>query len=322
LSDSSKTILVTGGAGFIGSHIVRLLTTRGYRVVVLDNLSTGIRERLPDEVTFVQGDVRQADDVTRAFAGSIDAVLHIAGQASISLSFADPTHDLAVNTTGTINILQAALAHGVSRFLFASSMTIYGNPPTAPTPESTPADPVSYYGVTKYAAERYVHLTAARRDLAQPFNVTSFRMFNVYGEGQSLTNPYQGVLAIFIGRLLRGEEIVIHSDGEQARDFVYVEDVARAWVDAIENSASYGQVINIGTGRPTSVNRLCDAALTAFGYSRDTYPVRYQTAQLGDLRVSAADITRAKTLLGWQPTVALEDGMRRTIAWARDTAAR
>lgn len=301
---------------------MRLLLARGYRVVVLDNLSTGDVQRLPAEVRFIQGDVRQPQDIAKAFAGSIDAVLHIAGQASISLSFADPTHDLAVNTTGTINLLQAALEHGVSRFLFASSMTIYGNPTTAPTPEDTPADPVSYYGITKYAAERYVHLTAARRDLTQPFNVTSFRMFNVYGEWQSLTNPYQGVLAIFIGRLLRGEEIVIHSDGEQARDFVHVDDVARAWVDAIEKPASYGQVINIGTGTPTSVNRLCDAALAAFGYSRETYPVRYQAAQLGDLRVSAADISRAKTLLGWQPTVALDDGMRRTIAWARETAAR
>ena len=308
---------MTGGAGFIGSHIVKRLLAQDYRVVVLDNLSTGDSSRLSKAVTFVQGDVRDSRDVAKAFEGGIDAVLHIAGQASISLSFADPTHDLAVNTTGTINVLQAALAHGVSRFLFASSMTIYGNPPTAPTSEDTPADPVSYYGVTKYAAERYVHLTAMRRDLTQPFNVTSFRMFNVYGEGQSLTNPYQGVLAIFIGRLLRGEEIVIHSDGEQARDFVHVDDVARAWVDAIEAPASFGQVINIGTGIPTSVNRLCDAALVAFGYTRETYPVRYQMAQLGDLRVSVADISRARAILRWQPQVLIDDGMQRTIAWAR-----
>jgi UDP-glucose 4-epimerase len=313
----TQNILVTGGAGFIGSHIVDLLITRGYQPIVFDNLSTGLREHIHPQALFIEGDVRSPEDVAHAFAHPIAAIIHIAGQASISLSFADPTHDLAVNTTGTIHLLQAALKHNVSRFLFASSMTIYGNPTIVPTPEEAVPAPASYYGVTKYAAERYVHLTADRRDLPQPLHVTSFRMFNVYGDRQSLTNPYQGVLAIFIGRLLRGEEIVIHSDGEQARDFVYVEDVARAWVDAIANEKTFGQIMNIGTGTPISVNRLCDAALAAFGHTRATYPVRYQDAQLGDLRVSAADITRARSLLGWQPQISFEEGMKRTLDWAR-----
>jgi len=311
-----KTVLVTGGAGFIGSHIVELLLERGYQVVVLDNLSTGDRSRIDTRAQFILGDVRDPDDVAKAFESGVDAVIHIAGQASISLSFQDPSTDLRVNTLGTINMLQASIAHHVPRFLFASSMTIYGNPTVVPTPETTPPDPVSYYGVTKYAAERYVHLTAARRDLPTPLNVTSFRMYNVYGEHQSLDNPYQGVLAIFIGRLLRGQEIVIHSDGEQSRDFVYIGDVARAWVDAIDTPATYGQVINLGTGTPTSVNRLCDAVLSAKGQSRGTYPVRHTEAQLGDLRESSADITRARELLGWEPHISLDEGMRRTVAWA------
>jgi UDP-glucose 4-epimerase len=312
-----QTILVTGGAGFIGSHIVDLLIARGYRVIVLDNLHTGKQTDINAAASFILGDVRSKDDIERAFAQGIDAVLHLAGQASIKLSYSDPAHDLTVNTYGTINVLQACLAHRVQRFLLASSMTIYGNPTIVPTPETAPAAPVSYYGITKYAAERYAHLTGDRTDLPAPLHVTSFRMFNVYGERQSLTNPYQGVLAIFIGRLLRREEIIIHSDGEQARDFVYVGDVARAWVDALDCKPTYGQVINLGTGTPTSVNRLCDAALVAVGHTRLTYPIRYQSAQLGDLRTSAADIARAKELLGWQPTVALEDGMQRTINWAK-----
>jgi UDP-glucose 4-epimerase len=312
-----QTILVTGGAGFIGSHIVDLLIARGHRVVVMDNLHTGRQSDVHSAATFIPGDVRSKDDIDRAFAEGIDAVMHLAGQASIKLSYSDPAHDLTVNTYGTINLLQACIAHRVQRFLFASSMTIYGNPAIVPTPETAPANPVSYYGITKYAAERYVHLTGERADLPAPLNVTSFRMFNVYGERQSLTNPYQGVLAIFIGRLLRREEIVIHSDGEQARDFVYVGDVARAWVDALDCKPTYGQVINIGTGTPTSVNRLCDAALAAVGQSRLTYAIRYATAQLGDLRVSAADIHRARELLSWQPKVTLDDGMRRTLDWAR-----
>lgn len=311
-----KTVLVTGAAGFIGSHVVDALLARDYAVVALDNLSTGDRSRLDSRAHFVLGDVRNPDDIARAFERPVDVVIHIAGQASISLSFQDPSNDLTVNTLGTINMLQASLAHNVPRFLFASSMTIYGNPEVVPTPENAEIAPVSYYAVTKYAAERYVHLTAARRDLTTPFDVTSFRMFNVYGERQSLTNPYQGVLAIFIGRLLRGEEIVIHSDGEQSRDFVYVTDVARAWVDAIDAPATFGQVINLGTGTPTTVNQLCDAVLSANGQSRATYPVRYAAAQLGDLRASGADITRARELLGWEPQIRLEDGMRRTVEWA------
>ena len=310
-------ILVTGGAGFIGGHIVEGLIARGDQVTVLDDLSTGKRADVHPQAHFVQGDVRRPDDLSPIFATEVDAVLHIAGQASIRLSFADPTHDLSVNTIGTINILQQCIAHRVPRLLFASSMTIYGLSDIVPTPETAPPAPVSYYAVTKYAAERYVHLTAARRDLGFDFNVTSLRMFNVYGERQSLTNAYQGVLAIFIGRVMRGEPLIIHADGEQSRDFVHIDDVARAWIDAIDTPVSFGAVINLGTGIPTSVNTLCDMVLEAFGHSRATYPVLVEPAQPGDMRRSAADITQARALLAWEPRIKRDEGMRRTIAWAK-----
>ncbi|MEO8396247.1 MAG: SDR family NAD(P)-dependent oxidoreductase [Chloroflexota bacterium] len=313
----TRRILVTGGAGFIGSHITAELIKRGFAVVVIDNESTGKRANVPPAAQYVAGDVRNPDDLAPIFAEGVDAVLHIAGQASIRLSFSDPTADLNVNTLGTINVIQQCLAHRAPRLIFASSMTIYGNTGIVPTPETTAPDPVSYYAVTKYAAERYVHVTAQRRDLGFDFNVTSLRMFNVYGAGQSLSNAYQGVFAIFIGNVLRGEPIRIHSDGEQSRDFVHVDDVTRAWVDAIDNPSSYGQVINIGTGRPTSVNRLVDVVLSAFGHTRATYPVEYHPAQPGDMRRSAAEISRATALLGWSPQVDLDDGMRATIEWAR-----
>src|SRR5215475_1566178 len=161
----SKRILVTGGAGFIGSHIIDLLLERGHHVVALDNESTGNRANLNPGAGFVHGDVRNPADLAPIFEQGIDAVLHIVGQASIRLSFQDPTADLNVNTLGTINVLQQCIIHRVPRLLFASSMTIYGNTPVVPTPEDTPPDPVSYYAVTKYAAERYVHVTAKRRDL-------------------------------------------------------------------------------------------------------------------------------------------------------------
>ncbi len=313
----AKRILITGGAGFIGGHIAELLLSRGHQVVAIDNLATGKRENLPSNAELVTGDVTDLELLDTIFAGGIDAVMHIAGQASISLSFSNPAADLNTNTLGTIRVLQACLKYKVPRLLFASSMTIYGANPVTPTPEAAPADPISYYAITKYAAERYVHATAQRPDLDFPFNVTSFRMFNVYGPRQSLTNSYQGVFAIFVGNVLRGEPIRIYSDGEQARDFVHVTDVARAWVDALDNPTSYGQIINLGTGQPTSVNALADLVLAAFGHTRDTYPIEYRTAQAGDMRVSAADINRAHELLGWSPQVAINDGMAETIAWAR-----
>ncbi len=313
-------ILITGGAGFIGSHIAELLIARGHQVIALDNEQTGKRANLPPEAEFVYGDVTDPVALEGVFWRGLDAVFHIAGQASIRLSFMDPAADLNVNTLGTVRVLQACLAHKVPRLLFASSMTIYGSTPPTPTPETAPGNPVSYYAITKLAAENYVQATALRPDLGFDFNVTSFRMFNVYGPRQSLTNAYQGVFAIFVGNVMRGEPIKIFSDGEQARDFVHVKDVARAWCDALDNPASYGQVINLGTGVPTSVNQLADLVLTAFGHTRASYPVEYHEAHAGDMRDSAADITRAGQLLGWSPVIPVGQGMAETIAWARESS--
>src|SRR5262249_46329396 len=153
-----------------------------------------------------------------------------------------------------VQVLRLCVKYRVPRLLYASSMQVYGNTDAVPTPEDTPAGPASYYGITKYAAERYVHTTAERVDLDFPFRVTSFRMYNVYGPRQALDNPSQGVLGIFLGNLLRGEPLTIFGDGEQSRDFVYVGDVAEAWVGALGNPASHGRVFNVGSGRQTSIN--------------------------------------------------------------------
>lgn len=309
-----RRILVTGGAGFIGSHLVERLLVEGFGVTVLDNFATGFREHVPRDAVLVEGDVGDRGLVDELFANEhFDAVFHIAGQASISRSFAEPEVDLSTNVLGTVNVLRGCVAAKVPRLVHASSMTIYGEPDRVPTPESVACVPVSYYGVTKYAAERYVHVTGARIDV--DLAVTSLRMFNVYGERQSISNPYQGVLAIFIGNALRREPITIHGSGEQTRDFVYVGDVVEAWLRVLDEPDTFGAVLNVGSGRETSVNQLADAVLAAFGESRATWDVRSAGAQLGDQHRSAADI-KALMSLGWSPRMELEDGIARTVRWA------
>jgi UDP-glucose 4-epimerase len=196
-------------------------------------------------------------------------------------------------------------------------MQAYGATAVVPTPEDTPCRPASYYGITKYAAERYVHTTAERTDLDFAFRVTSFRMYNVYGPRQALDNPYQGVLGIFLGNLLRGEPLTIFGDGEQSRDFVYVGDVVNAWVGALGNPASYGQLFNLGSGQQTSINRLADEVLAAFGRDRQNHPVRYAAERPGELRKVAADTSRARAVLRWEPRVQFTAGLAETVCWAQ-----
>ena len=306
---------MTGGAGFLGSHLVDALLAAGDRVVVLDDLSTGSRENVAANAELVEGDVGDADAVALVFGvGRFDLVLHVAGQASIAQSFSRPVRDLRTNVEGTVNLLEACVAAGVPRLVFASSMTVYGEPESVPTPESEPCRPVSYYGTTKYAAERYVHVTGARTDV--DLSVTSLRMFNVYGERQSLTNPYQGVLAIFIGNVQRREPITIHSDGRQTRDFVYVGDVVDAWLRVAGDESTCGEVYNVGSGVETSISDLADSVLAVWQTSRDAYEVRTGAAQQGDQRRAAADVSALHEATGWAPATPLAEGLRRTVEWA------
>jgi UDP-glucose 4-epimerase len=314
-------VLVTGGAGFIGSHVADGMLAAGHRVVVIDNESTGNRENVPQNATYIRGDVRNLQDLERAFEGSFDAVCHIAGQVSIIRSFTDPVADLRTNVEGTLNTIQLCLKHKVSRLLFAGSMTIYGHTELLPTAETHPCEPTSYYGITKYAAERYVQATGRRSDLDSPFHVTSLRMFNVYGPRQPLDNPYQGVLGIFIGNLLRNEPITIFGDGDQSRDFIYISDVVRGWVAALNNESTFGQVLNIGSGRRLTINQLADSVLQLFWQHRTTWDVRNMPARAGEQRHVEADTTRARSLLNWQPRVSFEEGLEETVRWARDYSA-
>jgi UDP-glucose 4-epimerase len=310
-------ILVTGGAGFIGSHLVDRLLGDGHQVVVYDSLATGLRENVSAAAQFVKGDVSQAEELECPFVAGLDAVFHIAGQVSLVRSYTDPVIDLRTNVQGTLNVLTKCVRHRVPRLLYASSMTVYGNGAPLPTPEDSQCEPASYYGITKYAGERYVHATAARIDLDFPFHITAFRMYNVYGPRQALDNPYQGVLGIFLGNLLRGEPITIFGDGEQSRDFIYIRDICDAWAGALQNPASYGKSINLGSGKRLSINYLADAVLSAFERTRGEYPVNYAPGRSGEQRHVEADNIRAHQLLGWQPRVPFETGLAETVQWSK-----
>jgi len=308
-------VLVTGGAGFIGSHLADRLIEDGHRVLVVDNESTGRSENVPPAAKYIRADVSNQEELEPAFAAGVDAVCHIAGHVSLIGSFADPIKDLRINLQGTVNVLQLCLRHRVPRLLYASSMTAYGRNGVLPTPENTPCEPISYYGITKYAGERYVHTTAERPDLDFDFRVTSFRMYNVYGPRQALDNPYQGVLGIFIGNVIRGEPITIFGDGEQTRDFIYISDVVEAWATALQNPASYGHSFNLGCGR-LSINQVADHVLAAFERVRANYRVNYRPSRPGEQRHTEADITKARTILRWRPRTTFDRGMVETVRWA------
>ena len=310
---------MTGGAGFIGSHLAHRLVEIGHHVTVIDNESTGRRSNVPPGARYLKGDLTCLDDLEAVFAEGLDVVLHVVGQVSLIRSYADPAFDLRTNVLGTIYVLRLCLKHRVPRLLYASSMTVYGHAASLPTAEDSPCCPVSYYGITKYAGERYVHTTAERVDLDFDFRVTSFRMYNVYGPRQALDNPYQGVLGIFLGNLLRGEPLTIFGDGEQSRDFVYIDDVVDAWAAAIDCRDSDGQVFNLGSGRRISINNLADHVLAAFGRTRRTHPVEYRPPRPGEQRHVEADIARARFALNWSPRTSFAEGLAKTALWARQT---
>jgi len=309
-------LLVTGGCGFIGTHLCRRLLAEGHSVLVVDNESNGSRENLPSGVKFIRGDVTRPAEIEPAFARGLDAVCNIAGQVSIIRAFSDPTLDLRTNVEGTLNVLQLCVKHRVPRLIHASSMTLYGDCLAVPTPESERCQPDSYYGITKLAAERYVHATALRSDLGFDFAVTSLRMFSVYGPGQSFSNPYQGVLGIFSGNLLRGEPITVFGDGEQTRDFVYIGDVIDAWVKVLKTPSSYGKIINIGSGRSLSINELASAVVAAFGAAG--HPIVRAATRPGEQRSVRADIGLARSVLDWEPRTSFEAGLANTVRWAQD----
>jgi nucleoside-diphosphate-sugar epimerase len=308
-------MLVTGGAGFIGSHIAERLLSEGHAVRVLDNFSTGRRENLAGfgtEIDLVEGDIRDLDAVSRA-VGGVDAVFHEAALASVPRSVDDPATSNQVNVMGTLNVLLASRDAGVRRVVYASSSSIYGESPELPKREEMSPAPESPYAVSKLAGEYYCRVFSSLYGL----ECVALRYFNVFGPRQDPSSQYAAVVPIFVAALLAGQRPVIHGDGEQSRDFTYVENVVEANLLAAFADGCAGQVMNAACGSTVTVNELFDRLRTLTGAAVE--PV-YVEPRAGDVRHSFADVTKARRMLGFEPSVEFEEGLVRTIQWFRATA--
>jgi nucleoside-diphosphate-sugar epimerase len=300
-------VLVTGGAGFIGSNLVRALVERGDAVRVLDNFSTGNRTNLAGlEVEVVEGELRSYERVHNAVRG-VEVVYHLGALGSVPRSVQDPLTSSAVNVEGTLNVLLAARDEGIRRVVFSSSSSIYGSARTTPTPETEAPDPVSPYGVTKLAAERYC-ISFSR--VYHSFESVVLRYFQVFGPRQNPFSQYAAVVPLFVTALSGGDPITIFGDGEQSRDFTYVDNVVEATIAAAEAAEANGRIFNIASGAPATVNQVAETIGRILDKQVER---RLAPPRPGDIRDSAADITAARETLGWEPQVTLEEGLRRTI---------
>lgn len=296
--------LVTGGAGFIGSHITERLLTDGHQVRILDNFSTGKRENIPvsDAVSVIHGDVGDFTTVHEWMEG-IDVVFHQAAIASVPETVGNPLGSERSNYRGTLNVLEAARRSDVKRVVFACSAAVYGDLPELPKTEDMPVRPLSPYAVDKLASEHACQVYTRLYGL----ETVSLRYFNVFGPRQDPSSPYSGVISIFANRIRQGGQPVIYGDGGQTRDFVYVADVVEANIRASQSPDAAGQAINVATGSTVTIN---DLLRTVCRLQDRPFAPDYQAEREGDIRHSCADISRARQLLDWEPRVAFESGLK------------
>ncbi len=302
--------LVTGGAGFVGSHVIEALIERGDRVRVLDNFSTGKRENLTpfgSQVDILEGDVRNASLCERAMQKA-EYVIHLAALHEVQRSVEQPLETHEINVTGILNLLIAAKGAGVKRFVFASSSAVYGDSPVLPRVEESASPVSSPYSASKMAGEHYCRLFSSLYGL----ETVSLRYFNLYGPRQDASSQYAGVIPRFVSALLANTAPTIYGDGEQSRDFLYVKDCVSATIAASRTSGIAGEVMNIGTGHQTTVNELCTLVQEILGRR---IPPRFGPPQPGDIRYDYADVSKAKRLLSYSPTWDLKRGLRETVDW-------
>jgi len=312
-TNNVRTAFVTGGAGFIGSHLVKRLLKEDWEVIVIDNLSTGFKSNIPNGVKFLNLDLADDDFVDKLPRQRMDVVFHLAAQSSGEISFDDPKYDLKTNTLGTLMLLNWCLENDIKRFCFASSMSIYGDQPHSPINEKASATPKSFYGIGKKASEHYIRMYDSKG-----IQSTAYRLFNVYGPGQNISNLRQGMVSIFLAQMHKKENFLVKGCLERFRDFIYIDDVINCFMQTLDDPITYGKIYNVGTGIKTTVRSLIEKMMEIYGTSGKNIPIEICHGTPGDQFGIFADITKINNETGWAPSTSLNDGLAQMVSWIKN----
>jgi len=307
-----KTYLVTGGAGFIGSAIADRLKAEGHNVYIIDDLSTGKLNNVPQGCEFIQMELGK-DNISKIKSVDCDAVFHLAGQSSGEASFLDPDKDFRSHVTSTFQLLQWCRDKGVRRFMYASSMSVYGDPVELPVKETARVNPKSFYGAGKASAENYIRLFDKLG-----VDSTIMRFFNIYGPGQNLENMRQGMASIYLAYMIKGAPVQVKGSKDRFRDFLYIDDLVDAWMAAYENPKTIGKTYNLCSGKKTTVESLLAGLMQAF--AKPGYPVEYLDGTPGDQFGIYGDNALIQHDLKWQPRVSLKEGLTQMVEQVRNAA--
>ena len=306
-----QTYLITGVAGFIGSAIAKKVLDNGDKVIGIDNFNTGIRRDILKEINFIEGDISKKEDIAKLYEFKIDGIFHLAAQSSGEISYDNPEYDVLTNSLGTLNLLNFAVEKNIKRFIYASTMSIYGDVEDKPILETDCKNPKSYYGITKLSAENYVNAFSDKLD------VTSFRLFNVYGEGQNMANLKQGMVSIYLAYFMKNEPVFVKGSKDRFRDFTYIDDVVDIWLKSVNLEISFGKSYNLATGKKTTVETLLKTLAKSWG-NKD-YPIEYaKIGTSGDTFGIYADVSKLKIDFGYAPKIDLETGIEKFTKWIKD----
>ena len=299
--------LVTGAAGFIGSAVAKKLLSLNHNVVTIDNLSTGFEENIPEGVEFIEGNCQDEKVIKKLSSYKFEAIFHIAGQSSGEISFDDPVYDLQTNAQSTLLLLQYALKTNCKKFIYASTMSIYGKQPDKPIDEEASTFPKSFYAVGKIASEHYMRIYSKLG-----IDTTALRLFNCYGPGQNMQNLRQGMVSIFLAQALENKHILVKGSPERYRDIIYIDDVVNSFLAALKKESSGYHYYNVGTGVKTTVGELVKKIMSNLPFK---VTVEYSGSTPGDQFGIYADVNKIKTGLGYKPAVKLDDGLKIFINW-------
>ncbi len=300
---------MTGAAGFVGSAIAQRLVNEGHEVWTIDNLSTGFKANIPKGVVFIEGDCQEIDSIRQLNGTKFNAILHFAGQSSGEISFDNPVYDLRTNTESTLRLISYGLENGCDCFIYASSMSVYGEVEDKAISEDHATKTLSFYGVGKLASENYLRIYES-----MGLKPTSLRFFNVYGPGQNLRNLRQGMVSIFLAQLLKNDKVVVKGSLDRFRDFIFIDDCVNIVMGIIEDKHSYGGIYNVGTGVRTTVKMLLDKMMEISGVCKD---IVIEKGTPGDQKGIYADISLAKSKLGFKYEYSLDEGLAKMILWAK-----